>query len=199
MVPYSCQAYSYIKNRPKLEKLQPRAHIGYLVGYDSTNVFRIWIPTLKRVISTRHVVFDTTKRYTPWNDQSEATEEVIQTIQELTLDLEDQLDDWETIPGQEVIPQIQDHETLIDAPGDTIIVQDEEHTPENSGASLPTPEATPIPDTQTIIGHAKSGRNIRIPSRYALSTYHSAFLTGSSYMPGRIHSQDLPPLPKSWR
>ena len=85
-------------------------------------------------------------RYTPWNDQSEATEEVIQTIQELTLDLEDQLDDWETIPGQEVIPQIQDqelqlqdYETSIDAPGDTIIVQDEEHTPENSGALLPTP------------------------------------------------------------
>ena len=80
LVPYGCRAYSYIKNRPKLEKLQPRAHIGYLVGYDSTNVFRIWIPTLKRVISTRDVVFDTTKRYIPWNDQSEATKEVIQTI-----------------------------------------------------------------------------------------------------------------------
>ena len=28
----------------KKRKLDPRAYIGYLVGYDSTNIFRIWIP-----------------------------------------------------------------------------------------------------------------------------------------------------------
>jgi hypothetical protein len=41
LVPYGCRAYSYIKNRDKLEKLEPRAHIRYLVRYDSTNIFRI--------------------------------------------------------------------------------------------------------------------------------------------------------------
>ena len=93
LVPYGCRAYSFIKNRSKLEKLEPRAHIGYLVGYDSTNVFRIWIPSQKTVILTRDVVFDITKRYHPDDDQSYATEEVIQTIQTLTIDIEDLLDD----------------------------------------------------------------------------------------------------------
>jgi hypothetical protein len=39
-------------------KLNPRAHIGYLVGYDSTNIFRVWIPHKGIVISTRDVIFD---------------------------------------------------------------------------------------------------------------------------------------------
>ena len=91
LVPYGCRAYSFIKNRSKLEKLEPRAHIGYLVGYDSTNVFRIWIPSQKTVILTRDVVFDITKRYYPDDDQSYATEEVIQTIQTLAIDIKDLL------------------------------------------------------------------------------------------------------------
>ena len=41
LVPYGYRAYSYIKNRSKLEKLEPRAYIRYLVGYDLTNIFRI--------------------------------------------------------------------------------------------------------------------------------------------------------------
>ncbi|KAM4067965.1 reverse transcriptase (RNA-dependent DNA polymerase) [Hirsutella rhossiliensis] len=44
--------------RKRLQKLDPRAYIGYLVGYNSTNIFRIWIPHLKKVISTRDVIFD---------------------------------------------------------------------------------------------------------------------------------------------
>ena len=39
-------------------KLDPRAHIGYLVGYDLTNKYRVWIPHKGIVISTRDVIFD---------------------------------------------------------------------------------------------------------------------------------------------
>jgi len=46
-----------LKNK-RLQKLNPRAHIGYLVGYDSTNIFRIWIPHRGEVISSRDVIFD---------------------------------------------------------------------------------------------------------------------------------------------
>ena len=59
---YGCKAYAMTgdaqlkKNR--LQKLNPRAHIGYLVGYDSTNIFRIWIPHRGVVISSRDVIFD---------------------------------------------------------------------------------------------------------------------------------------------
>lgn len=47
---YGCKAFVLIKNiqqRKKLEKLAPKAHIGYLVGYQSTNIYRIWIPYRK--------------------------------------------------------------------------------------------------------------------------------------------------------
>jgi hypothetical protein len=51
---YGCKAYAMttdakLKNK-RLQKLNPRANIGYLVGYDSTNIFRIWIPHRGEVI-----------------------------------------------------------------------------------------------------------------------------------------------------
>lgn len=39
---YGFKAFALIKNRPKLDKLGSRAEIGYSVGYESTNIFRIW-------------------------------------------------------------------------------------------------------------------------------------------------------------
>lgn len=62
---YGCKAYALDKNIPKKEKLQERAHIGFLLGYDSTNIFFIWIPSKRKVIRTRDVVFDDTSFYDP--------------------------------------------------------------------------------------------------------------------------------------
>ena len=47
----------------KLRKLQPKAHIGFLVGYESTNIYRVWIPHKKKVISARDVLFDEDEFY----------------------------------------------------------------------------------------------------------------------------------------
>ncbi|KAM4067686.1 Integrase, catalytic core [Hirsutella rhossiliensis] len=59
---YGCRAYAMTANAQlglrKRWKLDPRAHIGYLIGYKSTNIFLIWVPLLKKVIATRDVVFD---------------------------------------------------------------------------------------------------------------------------------------------
>jgi hypothetical protein len=61
---YGCKAFTLIKSegdpdyRGKLQKLAPKAHIGYLVGYESTSIYRIWIPYKKKVISTRDVLFN---------------------------------------------------------------------------------------------------------------------------------------------
>ena len=60
---YGCKAYALNRNIPKKEKLEPKAHIGYLVGYDSTNIFRIWIPSKRKVIRSRDVLFDETEVY----------------------------------------------------------------------------------------------------------------------------------------
>ena len=56
--PYGCRAYPLIHNLPKLPKLEPRAHIGYLVGYDSRNIYRIWVPSKNKIIRIRDVTFD---------------------------------------------------------------------------------------------------------------------------------------------
>jgi hypothetical protein len=59
---YGCRAYAMTKDaqlkRKRLLKLDPRAHIGYLVGYDSTDIYRIWVQHQGKVISTRDVIFD---------------------------------------------------------------------------------------------------------------------------------------------
>jgi hypothetical protein len=54
---YGCRAYPLKYNISKLQKLEPRAHIGYLVGYDSRNIHRIWVPSKDQVIRTRDVSF----------------------------------------------------------------------------------------------------------------------------------------------
>ena len=61
---YGCKAYVLIKskrdaNHPgKRQKLDAKAHIGYLVGYESANIYRIWIPHKQKVISARDVIFN---------------------------------------------------------------------------------------------------------------------------------------------
>jgi transposase InsO family protein len=66
---YGCRAYPMKRETQlklqKRRKLKEKAHIGYLIGYKSTNIFQIWILVLSRVIDTRDVIFDETKFYDP--------------------------------------------------------------------------------------------------------------------------------------
>ena len=63
--PFGCRVYSLRHDILKLQKMLPRAQIGYLVGYDSTNIFRIWLPAQERVIRARDVKFTDGKLYKP--------------------------------------------------------------------------------------------------------------------------------------
>jgi hypothetical protein len=58
LVAYGSKAYALNKQIPKLNRLDPRAFIGHLVGYEGTNIYRVWIPSQKKVIRTRDVVFN---------------------------------------------------------------------------------------------------------------------------------------------
>ncbi|KAE8872194.1 hypothetical protein PTNB73_03653 [Pyrenophora teres f. teres] len=51
------RAYTLNHALKRGDKLESRALVGQLVGYDSTNIYRVWVPTLNRVIRTRDVVF----------------------------------------------------------------------------------------------------------------------------------------------
>jgi hypothetical protein len=112
---YGCRAYAMTKDaqtkKNRLMKLDPRAHIGYLVGYDSTNIFRIWIPHQGKVISTRDVIFD---EKTFFNGRKEyRTEPLIQKLDQLVQEI--QLPD--TLVSNEIILDEDEDEVL-----DTIIV-----------------------------------------------------------------------------
>ncbi len=41
--------------------LDAKALIGFLVGYESTNIYRMWVPYKKRVVSVRDVIFNEDK------------------------------------------------------------------------------------------------------------------------------------------
>ena len=59
---YGCKAFALssdtLRSKSRLQRLDPRAWIGYLVGYRSSNIYRIWVPSMAKVISTRDVIFD---------------------------------------------------------------------------------------------------------------------------------------------
>ena len=65
---FGCKAYALHQRRAagldrRAFKVQPRAQIGYLVGYAARNIYRIWLPKHGRVIQTRDVTFDETQFY----------------------------------------------------------------------------------------------------------------------------------------
>src|ERR1700677_513827 len=47
---YGCKTYMLDKQIKRGNKLAPCALIGHLVGYNSTNIYCIWIPSLRKVI-----------------------------------------------------------------------------------------------------------------------------------------------------
>ena len=55
--PIGCRAYMLNRDLDAADKTSSRVHIGYLLGYDSTNIFRVWIHHSRRVIRTRDVIF----------------------------------------------------------------------------------------------------------------------------------------------
>jgi hypothetical protein len=60
---YSACVYPIIKEHEagkekRVYKVKPCGHIRYLVRYYASNIYRIWVPALSRVIITRNVTFD---------------------------------------------------------------------------------------------------------------------------------------------
>ncbi|EKG09419.1 Integrase catalytic core, partial [Macrophomina phaseolina MS6] len=100
---YGCRAYAHKKGIPRSQKLAEKAHFGYLVGYDSTNIFRIWIPSQHKVIRTRDVKFNEDEFYRPQDPDltqllQEEASEIIQTL-EIQHPINQQTDEAESEDG----------------------------------------------------------------------------------------------------
>jgi hypothetical protein len=80
---YGCKAFALtndtLQGKSQLQRLDPRAWIGYLVRYQSSNIYRIWVPSMAKVISTRDVIFNKDKIF------SSKTEDLIDNLMHSTL------------------------------------------------------------------------------------------------------------------
>ena len=80
---YGCKAYPLMnsfkaKEDKNLFKLRPRAHVGYLVGYHASNIYRIWVPKLNRVILSRDVRFNEEEFFDPNKESQLETEPIME-------------------------------------------------------------------------------------------------------------------------
>ena len=66
---YGSKAYWHNKevSKQKLKRIEPVGGIGFLCGYQSSNVYRIWIPSEKTIRAYRDVDFDEDQFYSPDN------------------------------------------------------------------------------------------------------------------------------------
>ncbi|KAJ3454849.1 hypothetical protein MRS44_013449 [Fusarium solani] len=60
---YRAAAYLYNRTPKYMHNWRTPAWIGFLVGYESTNIYRIWNPQTGRIISTRDVIFNEDERF----------------------------------------------------------------------------------------------------------------------------------------
>ena len=51
------RSYVYNKRIARGDKLEDRTIVGYLVGFEGSNIYRIWLPKNKRIIRVRDVRF----------------------------------------------------------------------------------------------------------------------------------------------
>ena len=63
IVQYGTKTYFVDKEIFNLEKIRAKAYIGFLVGYNSKNIWFIWISNQRKVVRTRDITFDENSQY----------------------------------------------------------------------------------------------------------------------------------------
>ena len=102
---FGCKAFAMtanaLKKTNRLQRLNPKAWIGYLVGYNSTNVYRIWNPVFNKIVLTRDVVFN---EHETFNGSIEALKDDIRELdlEELSRLLQEHMVPEETGEGDEI-------------------------------------------------------------------------------------------------
>src|ERR1700712_1880732 len=130
---YGCKAFVHkvgVDAPGNSEKTEPRAHIGYLCGFIGNAIYRVWVPSQKRVLTTSYVRFNELQYYRP-GDLDAATLEPglldeidmphIQQNEAIAAELRDlwMLGQRPTEPAQALIDQVpyNDDTTTVELPG----------------------------------------------------------------------------------
>jgi hypothetical protein len=145
---YGCRAYTLRPQIPRGDKLSPRALIGYLVGYDSSNTYRVWLLNARsrahqgKVIRIRDVTFKEDLFYQHGDEadpllQGEELETITRTLHMPPIqEPEDSSEDESS-----TTPEIDQVASIL--PMDS---HSKSHDSINSNPSLPTPAITISPD-----------------------------------------------------
>lgn len=132
------------------DKLESRAIIGWLVGFEGTNIFRVWMPGSKRVIRTRDVVLLKGQRYKPEVHVPPTQEEAqLITILDIDSDIEEEeLAEQQLL--QEAAPRPTQYDTTAtDQENQGRGGEEAEKQLQSEAAGLPTPRETPTIDTES--------------------------------------------------
>ncbi|KAJ5359242.1 uncharacterized protein N7496_011655 [Penicillium cataractarum] len=62
---YGSLTYCRIRKIPRLQKISPRAEVGFLVGYVASNIWKVWFPSRGKVEVVRDARFDESRRWRP--------------------------------------------------------------------------------------------------------------------------------------
>ena len=216
---YGCKAYPLKYDIPKLDRLEPRAHIGILVGYDSTNIFRVWIPSLRSIIRTRDVLFNEQELFHPSDVDAGhlvgELEQLTQVLQfesigeEIEVVTEDILD--ETDPQVEPVEPVKPAKTTVQ-PSTQLLTPSP--TPSALGSPPPVVSSS-TPGSRGLEISADFSESNILPTRTRqrheahaialkhtsnLSAYHGALTTARAIPKIEIcHRNTLPPEPRNWK
>lgn len=201
---FGCKAYAMTPEaQQKLNRkmrLKPKGWIGFLVGYRSSNIYRIWIPTINRIISTRDVIFNEDEGCNgDWenfkDDLLEADLEEIARIASLQDESIDQLEAEDSI--EVAFPEEEDELT----PNHLIVAIDEISQAKRAEyEDFPTP-----PDTPPSALLAQLPQNVSEQGNRTI-TWQAAFLAGTKSplqisterkirQGVKMHRSALPPAP----
>jgi hypothetical protein len=122
-----CKAFvmnktAQLKTQRLKSRLDPKAWIGYLVGYNSQNIFRVWNPVTNSVYITRDVIFNEKESFDPNEARMRETigEQTLEEIQErLQSILQSQQIDQVIEPTQQE-DELETEETNLEQPIDDL-------------------------------------------------------------------------------
>src|SRR5579871_1963199 len=133
------------KERVTSDKFASRALKGYLIGFEASNIYRVWMPTTNRILRTRDVKIDETVRY-----KSPQQPDEMEISQQETNEM-NRIQDLADIHNTNEFDWIEDLESIPSAPIHHIHVADQPPKPDalpqtdkpDAAPGLITPPATP--------------------------------------------------------
>lgn len=224
---FGCRAYVRKQGIPNAAKMEPRAEIGYLVGYEASNIWRVWFPHRGSVRSVRDVVFDENVFFNARELEKEPVSDILETMPWVIEENED-IDQGTLASGTSLdMPQLDDAASQrtesqgLDTPSQVKEATSQLVEPQQMMSPSPTPSVQPVQASEPhaaprdIVGNISS-RNIVSGSRRRSTRDTSnlvfsedddeegvlaAFATGlnGSSSHTRTHRDDIPPEPPSWR